>query len=1022
MPFRFLLLAFMVTTTASAVEPVNFNRDIRPILADRCFHCHGPDTSKVKGDLRLDIEETAKEFAISPGDVSDSALIDRIISTDPEEHMPPPDSGKPRLIDDQVELFKRWITEGAVWTDHWAWESPERPLAPDGPAAIDHFIQQRLSREALTPSPQASKETLIRRASFDITGLPPTLEEIDTFLADESPDAFEKVLDRLFASEHYGERMAIDWLDAARYADTNGFQNDFGRDMHPWRDWVITAFNDNMPFDQFTIEQLAGDLLPNATESQRIATGFNRNHRSNTEGGSIEEEWLVENLVDRVETTGTVFLGLTVGCARCHDHKYDPVSQADFYRFFAFYNGTADRGFYEETRGNAGPQVTIHTDKSRARVARYDEDIDDARASLNAEQEVVKKEYARWQQKVQKRKFKVPRGKPALHLALQGDAGDATAHALTWSEGLLGNAATFDGSENTYIDAGTSVAFEKDQSFTIGAWVNRKTGGAIFSKMDDAAAYRGIDLLVTNEGSLQTHFVSEWQENAIRTNTEFRLDQDKWYHVAMTYDGSGLATGIRFYVNGAEVNATADTNKLSGSIHTDEPLRIGRRSNSEFFNGSITEFRVYQNVLDGDELSALAFGSLSKNIPKELSAEQRSLLNTIRDTRKDLEVADLLADLSKIERAKREYISRNVPTVMVMEEMETPRETYRLIRGAYDNPDKSETLTPDVPSFLPPMDSDLPKNRLGLAQWIVDPENPLTARVTVNRVWQKIFGQGLVPTAENFGTQSEPPQHPELLDWLATEFVSTGWDLKQLQKTIMMSATYRQNSNSSAPLIEKDPKNVLLARGPRFRMQSELVRDNALAVAGLLSDTIGGPAVKPYQPEGIWEELAGGASQGPYKPGEGDALYRRSLYTVRKRTVPHTTMSTFDAPSFELCNVKRARTNTPLQALALLNDTTYVEAARKLAERMINDGGDTSTARVTHGFRLATGRFPSSRELSILEQGIGPYREHLDTDKAQKLIAAGASEPDDSIDPRELAVYTTLASVILNLDETITKE
>lgn len=1025
MHIRITILLLAVASTTTAVEPVNFNRDIRPILADRCFHCHGPDAKKVKGDLRLDIEETAKEFAISPGDVSDSVLMDRLLETDPEEYMPPPDSNKERLTEEQVDLFKRWIEEGAVWAEHWAWETPVRPDTPADSNAIDYLIQQRLGVDGLTPSKEASRETLIRRASLDITGLPPTLEEIDAFLADTSPNAYEKILDRLFTSEHYGERMAIDWLDGARYADSNGFQNDFSRDMHPWRDWVIKAFNDNMPFDRFAIEQLAGDLLPDATDSQRIATGFNRNHRSNTEGGSIEAEWQVENLVDRVETTGTMLLGLTIGCARCHDHKYDPLTQKDFYRFFAFFNSTKDRGFYEETRGNAGPQIGIHTDKSRERVARYDEDIRAAREEFKAEEKVVKKQYARWQRDLTRGTYTVPSAKSSLHLTLQGDLAplaESAGHTIAWQDGLTGSALVLDGTDASYVDAGSDFKFDRSKSFSVGVWVYREGPGAIFSKIEDKPTYRGLDLLVRGDGKLQVHLINEWDKNAIRMATDAALPSNAWSHVGMTYDGSSTGTGIQLYINGVPVRATADINKLTGSISTDQPLRLGRRSASEFFKGRLTDFRVYDSLLKDYEMTELMFGSLASLIPEDLSADDRQALIALRQSRQGLELTDVRKKAEKIEGAKSDYVNRNVPTVMIMEEMDEPRETYRLIRGVYDAPDKSELLTPEVPEFLPPMDPVLPKNRLGLAKWIVSPENPLTARVTVNRLWQKVFGRGIVSTSENFGTQSEPPQHPELLDWLATEFVGIGWDLKAMQKEIMMSATYRQSSDSTLELMEKDPENILLARGPRFRLQSELVRDNALAVSGLLSAKIGGKAVKPYQPEGMWQELAGGASQGPYKPDDGNGLYRRSLYTFRKRTVPHATMSTFDAPSFELCYVRRATTNTPLQALALLNDTTYVEAARNLAERMLLEGGDTSGTRITHGFRLATGRRPSERELAILGNGIGGYRDAFDTDTAQALITAGASKPEPSVDPRELAIYTTLASVILNLDETITKE
>jgi hypothetical protein len=758
---------------AGTPEPVDFRRDILPILSDNCFRCHGPDSKSRKADLRLDVKEIAlrkTDPIIVPGKSVESELIQRIASTDPEEIMPPRKSGK-TLAPQQIELFKRWIDQGASWSKYWAFESPQRKSPPSvhnrnwPKNAIDTFVLARLDAEKLAPSSEAERTTLIRRVSLDLTGLPPTPEELDASLADHSPDAYERLVDRLLASPDYGERMAMDWLDGARYADTNGYQNDFARTMWPWRDWVIAAFNANQPFDQFTIDQIAGDLRPSASLAQRVATGFNRNNRTVTEAGSLDEEWRVENNVDRVETTSMVFLGLTMGCARCHDHKFDPISQAEFYQFLGYFNSVNEKGVYTEVPGNVPPLVVL-------------------------------------------------------------------------------------------------------------------------ARPEDTDRLRELDLAIA---------------------------------VAKAY---------------------------------------GTKEHAE-----------------------------------------------------------------KLRKAKDEYEKR-IPSVMVMEDMATPRPTYVLKRGQYDQPDKNRKVEPGSPTCLPAPPPRTPRNRLGLAHWLVSPENPLTARVAVNRIWQHHFGQGLVKTAENFGIQGEPPSHPELLDWLATELIRTGWDIKAMHRLIVTSATYRQVSRVPQALLVHDPENRWMARGPRFRLSAEVVRDNALAIAGLLATRLGGPSVKPYQPAGLWEELAGGSGEGTYIQDKGPDLYRRSLYVYRKRTVPHPVLATFDAPSRETCQVKRSRTNTPLQALELLNDVAYVEAARGLAQLMMAEGGCTVDDRIAFAFRRATARMPTPAELAVLTRGFERYRTAYSSDRqaALQLIRHGDSPLDSKIDAVELAAYTATASVILNLDETITQE
>ena len=1023
---------FMSDTYAEAQRPVDFNLDIRPILADRCFHCHGPDAKTVKGDLRLDLEDAAKAEVISPGDIADSILIDRITSEDPKEVMPPPDGGKPTLNKEEIALVKRWIDEGAVWANHWAFEPPKEHPIPTvdkkytANNPIDNFILSRLKDEGLEPAPEADRETLIRRAAFDLTGLPPTLEDIDTYLQDASSQAYSNMLDRLLASKHYGERMAIDWLDGARYADSNGFQNDFGRDMHPWRDWVIDTFNANMSFDQFTIEQIAGDMLPNATLSQKIATGFNRNHRSNTEGGTIEEEWRTENIVDRVETTGSVFLGLTLGCARCHDHKYDPFSQKEFYQFFSFFNHTEDRGVYNETRGNAGSVISLATAEQEKQLASFDAKIKAAQEAFKPIEKNINDNHANAQEQLIKA-YGQPEVKPDYHQALKGDNpfSGLKANDVDWTDGLFGKTLEMRGTPESSLDLEQAHTFEHDKPFTISLWVQFKSNGPILTKADKTDQQKGFTLASTQRRELLITLANEKDKNAIRLKTTERLITGKWVHVALSYDGSSKAKGLKVYMNGVYVRSLIEQDTLTQSINSKTALRFGGGTFNNYFRGGLKDLRTFNRVLNENEILDTMIRALPVDTLDKLSEKDIASLNGIKDSRKNLQITLAREPLAQIERDKKAYTdSVNVPSVMVMIERKEPRKTYRLDRGVYDAADTSEELYSEIPAFLPQLPEGTPKNRLGLAQWLVSDDNPLTARVTVNRLWDKFFGQGIVSTLDNFGTQGAIPTHPEVLDWLALEFIRLDWDLKAIQKTIMMSATYRQNSDLRPELSAHDPNNILLARGPRFRLQAELIRDNALAASGLLVRDIGGPAVKPYQPDGMWMELAGGANQGPYVIAKGKDLYRRSLYTVRKRTVPHATMSTFDAPSFEVCYIKRARTNTPLQALALLNDTTYVEAARSLAQRMIQEGGNQPQKRIAHGFRLATGRYPTQRELNILTQGFTGYsdRFNANTKQAEEFLTPGASEPDQSIDRIQLAAYSAIAGVILNLDETITKE
>jgi len=1026
-----LLVLFGIAGSAFAgpeSTTVDFAQDILPVLVENCFACHGPDPGQRQKDLRLDLEQEAKKKVVIPGDPNASELIRRISSEDPDFRMPPPESNKNPLSADEVDAFRTWIEDGANWEQHWSHTVPERPEPPAVTNiawprdAIDHFILDRMGSAGLQPSPEATAATLIRRLSLDLTGLPPTLAMVDAFVADRSPDAYENVVNELLASPDYGEHMAREWLDAARYADTNGYQNDFKRNMWPWRDWVINAFNANMPFDQFTVEQIAGDLLPDATDTQRIATGFHRNNRANTEGGSIEEEWHVENIVDRVETTGTVFLGLSIGCARCHDHKYDPVSQEEFYEFFAFFNSTADKGFYQETRGNAGPSVSLPSYENQVRVSEFDRSIEIAQRAIKQAKATLPFEYAAWRARFQKRPNAGFETRPTFAAKLSDDT--SILESLSLTQGLIGPTIQFDGMPEAHLDLGQAFAFKRDMPFTLSIWTRPEGPGALISKMDDAAANRGVDVLVSDKGRISVHLINTWPDNAIKVVTGERLRMETWTHVCVTYDGSSKAEGIRVFVDGIPAPLETEKDSLSEPIETGAPLRIGRRSSGEHFKGAITDFRYYDAVLAPDKIAGLVDKAIVKALHRELDDDSNRRLEDFFDLQHSYSIKEKQDQLNDIRRQRSDYVRGSIPTVMVMKELDKPRPTYRLKRGAYDAPDMTKELHPDIPTFLPQLPEEAPRDRLGLARWLVSPENPLTARVTVNRYWQMIFGRGLVKTTEDFGLQGDPPTHPQLLDSLALDFVESGWDVKALLKRIAMSATYRQSSDLTDRILESDPEGVLLTSAPRYRLTAEVLRDNALAVSGLLTRKIGGPSVKPYQPEGLWEELAGGAGEGPYKLSEGEDLYRRSLYTYRKRTVPPPTLTTFDSPGWDLCRVRRGLTNTPLQALALLNDVTYAEAARQLGQRMIEEGGPDMEPRIVHGFRLATGRPPTSNELNVLRSGLTGYMKTYESqpDAAKALTNIGTSAPPENIDTIHLAAYTSLASVILNLDESITRE
>jgi hypothetical protein len=1033
-----------------AARLISFNRDILPILSNNCFACHGPDEKQRKTRFHFDTQEGAfaKRGVIEPGNAAESLLIERVTNPDPEEHMPPPESGR-ALTDTQIELLRRWIDEGAKWDTHWAYVPPVRPDLPPVSQMgwvrnpIDQFILQRLEREGLKPSAEADKETLLRRVTYDLTGLPPKPAELDAFLADRSPDAYEKRVDMLLRSPRYGERMAVPWLDAARYADTHGYHIDSLRGMWPWRDWVIDAFNRNLPFDQFAIEQLAGDLLPDATREQRIASGFNRNHIINFEGGAIADEYQVEYVIDRVETTSSAFMGLTMGCARCHAHKYDPITHKEFYQFFAFFNAVPEQGLDGRT-GNAAPVLLLSSPEQQARLDELDTSIEARESAL--EDTVVAPLQAAWETTFVDEPLPVDTGGLVAHYELDGNFSDISGRYQhgrtvtgdpTFDTGRVGKAVSFDG--DTEVSFGNIGAFDREDPFSLAVWLKGRGNLpiSVFQKLDGEQRRRGYEwnledvVLVGIQkwaARLTITLASDTPASAIQIRTRERLRLGDWYHVALTYDGSGNAAGLRLYVNGepAPIEVVRDT--LSGSFKTESALRVGSRALGRPFVGQIDDLRLYDRALTPEQIEQLAMHYTVRVILSGVTGKRsKEEASHVREYFLTYGAPDALraahAELKDLRRQKEE-LQKQIPTAMVMAEMKKPRETFVLARGDYRN--QTEKVKPGVPAMLPPLPKDAPLNRLTLAKWLVDPGHPLTARVAVNRFWQMYFGSGIVKTQEDFGVQGESPVHPELLDWLATEFIRTGWDIRAMQRLIVMSATYRQSSKVTSALLEKDPENRLLARGPRLRLTAEMIRDTALAASGLLNNEIGGPSVLPYQPKGLWEEMAFGEgfSAQSYEQSHGKELYRRGMYTFWKRTVPPASLATFDAPDREKCTARRAATNTPLQALVLMNDPTYVEASRALAQRALLEGGKDESDRLAFAFRLATARKPTGKESGVLRAllkgRLASFRR--DRQAALKLLGVGESPRDMRLDAAELAAWTTVAGVILNLDETITKQ
>lgn len=1061
------LLSLVVLTAerSHADEPqvkpdaaVDFARDIRPILANHCWSCHGPDEQSRQAGLRLDLRAgaTAKlesgTAAIDSRHLADSELLVRIGSTDEAEIMPPPAFKKP-LAPAQVELLRRWVTQGAKFAQHWAFIPPVRPPLPAVKETawpretLDYFVLQKLEAAGLRPNPTADRATLLRRVTLDLTGVPPSVEELDAFLADDSPGAYERVVDRLLSSPRAAERMALQWLDAARYADTNGYNNDEDRTMWPWRDWVIKAFADNLPYDRFLIEQLAGDLLPQPTLAQQVATGFNRNHVLTTEGGIVEEEYRVEYVADRVQTTSTVFLGLSFQCARCHDHKFDPLTQRDYYRFFAYFNNVSDKVLGYNKGTPAEPFVSAPSALQQAEAAQIQMARQSVERQLAAHIAGIQPAVEKWERSLsaEEKRVTTPAGQ-TLVIALDETTGDQARLTIaksaegvapqeavagkvrgkaTWKPGKLLGALEFDG--QTLIDCGQHGVFDKTDRVSFGAWIfpTSASPSTVLSKMDDAQANRGYDLIIEG-GKPAVHLIHHWPDNALKVIARQPMSLNAWHHVLVTWNGAGPASGVKIYVDGEVQALDVTTDQLKDSIKTEQPLRIGQRSTSVAFQGLIDDVRFFQGELTAEDAKRLAESKSLSTLADVFAVPAANRTDQQREQLRNyfLEVIDAesrrwKAELGELTQ-RQQKLEGAIPRTMVMAELAQPRETHLLARGQYDQP--GDKVVAGVPTFLGALPANASVNRLGLAQWLTSPDHPLTARVAVNRWWAGIFGIGLVETVEDFGTQGAFPSHPELLDYLATQLIAQRWDVRAVLKQIVLSATYRQSSSATPQQIAQDPHNRLLGRGSRYRLPAETLRDSALSVSGLLRESLGGPSVKPYQPAGLWEEVSV-ERRFKYVPDQGDGAYRRSMYTFWKRTCPPPSMSTLDAPDRETCLVRRARTNTPLQALVLLNDPTYVEAARQLAVRIIRESGPTAEGRLALACRASLSRGPTPAEksllLELLTSAINQFAKQPAA--ADELLRVGNAPQVKDISAPELAAWTTLCSLLLNLDEALTR-
>jgi len=1038
-----------VSEAASVPTEIRYNRDVRPILADHCFACHGPDSASRKADLRLDKADIAEEFgAIVPGEIAASEVVKRIRLPDSDDLAMPPNTGHKRLDENQRLILERWIEQGAVYEPHWSFIAPSRPALPEvkdtqwAKNPIDRFILASIENRGLKPAEEADRRTLARRLSLDITGLPPGPVAVDAFVNDSSPEYYGNYVDSLLESDRWGEHRGRHWLDYARYGDTHGIHFDNYREMWSYRDWVIDAFNRNVPFDQFTIEQLAGDLLPTPTLEQKIATGFNRCNITTNEGGIIDEEYKVLYARDRTETTSTVWMALTTGCAVCHDHKFDPVSKKEFYSLSAFFNNTT-QAVRDGNIADTPPIVPVPRDEDRQRFDQMASLIAAAKTEVETKRGDARKSFDGGLKKLDLQQIRdsVPSDGLKFHAMLTEGVGPAitsvidgklqlhlAAEPLQWAEGQTAPASLVL-AEKSFVPIGDVAGdFEFDKPFSYGAWIYRTqdgTGGSVIARMDEANAHRGFDLWLEND-RVGAHIISKYPENALKVVTKEPLPKNKWNHVFISYDGKKNVNGLQIFVNGVlRSDRNVSAKKITATIKNEVPLQLGRRSASSTPNGvQVNDVRLYDRELNAEEVNRLATGTrvsyLEQRPADKRTPAEADELFAYWVTHHSPEYSGALSSLAKLETEEKDIRSRGT-IAHIMNERAEPAEAFILERGEYDQ--QREKVAAAVPEVLPAMEESLPRNRLGLAKWLVSHEHPLTARVTVNRFWQELFGTGLVATSGDFGVTGELPSHPELLDWLSVEFRENGWDVKQLIRMYVSSATYRQASVTTPEKLAKDPANRWLSRGPRFRLDAEMIRDYALSASDLLSATIGGPSVKPYQPEGVWEAVAMTPSNTRiYKQDSGEALYRRSMYTFWKRSAPPASMDIFNAPSREVCTVRRERTNTPLQALATLNDPQLVEAARNLAALAMRQSSENETRIDTIATRLLL-RPLEKTEQEILARSLTSLLDHYlaENEEAGKLIAVGESEPPTDLPAGELAAYTMLANQLMNIDEVINK-
>jgi hypothetical protein len=1036
-----LVLGFVSGATSAFGQAVDFESQIKPLLSDRCFACHGPDENARKADLQLHTREGA--FAkladdlevITPGKPLASELYRRITTADPDDLMPPPES-KRELSAGEKELIRRWIEQGAEWREHWAFvsvadvELPALNQTAWPKNEIDHFTLAKQREANVEPSPLAKREQRFRRLSFDLTGLPPTLAELDNFLTDDSFVAYGKAVDRLLGSPRLGERLAVHWLDLARYSDTYGYQVDRNRFVWPWRDWVIRAFNENLPYDDFLTWQLAGDLLPNATDDQRLATTFNRLHPQKVEGGSVPEEFRVEYVADRNHTFGTAMLGLTLECARCHDHKYDPISQKEYYQFFAFFNTIDEAGLYSYfTPSIPTPTLLMNDEAAKQKIADLVKQVAADEAELVRVSAAAGEGFEKWLTE-----------RPAEEV-LPGQIGhfpfdefkdgklpnlaDESKQAASSQKnkivpGKNGNALQLTGDDGVNLGIGN---FKRTAPFSVALWMStphHKARTVVFSRSrawTDAGS-RGYQMLL-RDGHLSASLIHFWPGNAINVRTKAKLRKDEWHHVAITYDGSTKAAGLVIYVNGKMAETEIHKDNLYKNITGGggDTIVIGQRFRDVgFAGGLVDDFRVFKRELTGGEVAQIHDGeSLAKLLAKPADALGQTERDTLREYFLATSNESHDAQLSKL-RASRARVTKLLDgkvEIMVMEEMPlNPRSTFVLKRGVYSAP--GERVGAATPRSLSPFPKGAPSNRLGLAKWLVDPKNPLTARVAVNHFWQLCFGQGLVRTPEDFGTQGKRPTHPGLLDWLAKDFIDNGWNVKRLLKQIVMSATYQQASETRPALEASDPENLLLARAPRYRLSAEMIRDNALSTSGLLSRRMGGAGAKPYD---LTESFK------PIGHDKGEGLYRRSVYTFWKRTGPAPVMMALDASKRDVCRARRENTATPLQALVLLNGPQFVEAARTLGEQMVREHGDNIGAMVRDTFRTLTSREPSVRETALLrrlhDEQLAVFEKDAKATEAflsvgERRLATGLAKP-------RIAAAGILAKALMNFDESVVK-